>query len=102
MWVYALYYCLPQEFTFHLRSSSHTRTMQAAVSDMKRKLTKVRQEMKEDQRKREKAEKVLLDTSSYCRVCELSFRTDPKEHEANEIHNVSSRKLSSLIHVHIA
>lgn len=49
---------------------------------------KVRLEMKEDQRKREKAEKVLSDTSSYCRVCELSFRTDPKEHEANEIHNV--------------
>ncbi|ODM91945.1 hypothetical protein Ocin01_14741 [Orchesella cincta] len=83
-----------REFTFHLRSSTHTRTMSGAVSEMKRKLTKVRLEMKEDQRKREKAEKVLLDTSSYCRVCELSFRTDPKEHEANEIHN----KIKALIY----
>lgn len=58
---------------------------------MKKKIAKIRHEMKEDQRKREKAEKVLSDTSSYCRVCELSFRTDPKEHEANEIHNVTKK-----------
>lgn len=94
--MFIFYSRLWQEFTFHLRSSGHTRTMHGAVTDMKKKLQKVRLEMKEDQRKREKAEKVLSDTSSYCRVCEINFRTDPKEHEANEIHNVRATVLSLL------
>jgi hypothetical protein len=62
--------------------------MHTAVTDMRRELSKLRTKQRDDQRKLEKEEKVLSDTTSYCRVCELNFRTDPKEHEANVLHNV--------------
>lgn len=62
--------------------------MNTAVTDMRKQLSKLRNQQRDDQRKLEKEEKVLSDTTSYCRVCELNFRSDPKEHEANELHNV--------------
>lgn len=56
---------------------------------MRKQLSKYRTQQRDDQRRVEKEEKVVLsDTTSYCRVCELNFRTDPKEHEANPLHNV--------------
>ena len=67
--------------------------MGAAVGDTKRKLYSLKNAVRDQQKELEKSQdgqKTLSDTSSYCRVCELDLRTDPKEHEANnEIHNVS-------------
>jgi hypothetical protein len=65
--------------------------MNNSVTDMRKQLSQIRTQQRDEQRRAEKEEKVeLSDTTSYCRVCELNFRTDPKEHEANELHNVSS------------
>jgi hypothetical protein len=67
--------------------------MGAAVSEVKRKLYNLKKDVRDQQKELEKsldAKKTLSDTSSYCRVCELDMRTDPKEHEANnKLHNVS-------------
>ncbi|XP_021955184.1 DNA ligase 1 isoform X2 [Folsomia candida] len=77
-----------REYSHHLRSFPHIRAMNNAVTDMRKMLSKVRTQQRDEQRRIEKEEKVeLSDTTSYCRVCELNFRTDPKEHEANELHN---------------
>ncbi|CAG7818844.1 unnamed protein product [Allacma fusca] len=78
-----------REFTTHLKSYQHTKAMNYAVADMRKKLNQLRSQQRDQQRKLEKSssDKTLSDTTSYCRVCELNFRTDPTEHEANELHN---------------
>jgi hypothetical protein len=77
-----------REYSHHLRSFPHIRAMNNSVTDMRKQLSKHRTQQRDDQRCVEKESKVeLSDTTSYCRVCELNFRTDPKEHEANVLHN---------------
>ena len=65
--------------------------MQKKVTEMRKKLSAARDELRDHQRKSEKDQTTLSDTTSYCRVCELNFRTDPKDHESNEIHEVNSK-----------
>jgi len=67
--------------------------MTSFVGETKRKLYSLKKAARDQQKELEKtmdAQKTLADTSSYCRVCELDLRSDPKEHEDNEIHNVIS------------
>jgi len=64
--------------------------MQKKVTEMRKKLSAARDELRDHQRKSEKDQTTLSDTTSYCRVCELNFRTDPKDHESNEIHEVNN------------
>lgn len=71
-----------------MRSGTHTRTMHNVVTDFRRKLRDMRGKQRDDQKQMEKEEQVeLTDIISHCDVCELDFKTDPKKHEANELHN---------------
>ena len=72
--------------------------MTKVVGSMKKKLGQLRVTQREEQNELEKTEdkKDLSDTSSYCRVCELNFRTDPKLHETQPLHNVSQTAVQNL------
>lgn len=65
--------------------------MGAVVENNVKKIANLKQCIKDRQKEIDRTldeQKTLTDTTSYCRVCEINLHTDPKEHEANETHNV--------------
>jgi len=66
--------------------------MSSVIDENREKMISLKHNIRDQQKELEKSldeQNTLADTTSYCRVCEINLRTDPKEHEANEIHNVS-------------